>query len=158
MVRSLGAAEISFYQNPSYAFFDMIAISEKEGWYGDAGKKDFVSFIRFPVTRGLFRHWVLENSFLANVQGAGMLRTALPEAMTLGFLERRDGEESVAAILDKTEAALRQGQGDACPLPSFKDCRTRKPDETRQGVVRVPERGVSGFQGYVRVSERTNRA
>ena len=107
----LRVVEIPFYQDPFYAFANTIAISEKEGWYGDRNNADVVSFIRASVTRELFRQWVLENGLLANVQGAEMLWTALPEAMALGFLEQRDGEERVAVILDKKRRKYGKDRG-----------------------------------------------
>ncbi len=107
----LRVAEIPFYQDPFYAFANTIAVSEKEGWFGDRNNADVVSFIRFSVTRELFRQWVMENGFLANVQGAEMLWTALPEAMALGFLEQRDGEERVAVILDKKRRKYGKDRG-----------------------------------------------
>ncbi|MCG8343421.1 MAG: hypothetical protein MI684_11380 [Chlorobiales bacterium] len=107
----LRVAEIPFYQDPSYAFANTVAISEKEGWYGDRNNGDLVSFIRFSVVRELFRHWVLENGFLANVQGADMLWTALPEAMALLFLEKTDGKERVAVILEKKRRKYGKDRG-----------------------------------------------
>ena len=107
----LRVAEIPFYQEPSYAFANTVAISEKEGWYGDRNNGDVVSFIRFSVVRELFRHWVLENGFLANVQGVDMLWTALPEAMALQFLEKTDGEEPVAVILEKKRRKYGKDKG-----------------------------------------------
>ncbi len=107
----LCVAEIPFYQEPSYAFANTIAISEKEGWYGSTGNRDVVSFIRFSVTRELFRQWILENGQLANVQGADMLWRALPEAMALGFLESSDGEDRVAAIMKKKRRRYGKDRG-----------------------------------------------
>ncbi|MBF0587250.1 hypothetical protein INT08_02520 [Prosthecochloris sp. N3] len=99
--KELRVAEIPFYQDPMYAFPNTIAISEKEGWYGDRENANVVSFIRFSVMKELFRHWVLEHGSLADVQGADMLWTALPDALALGFLEQTDGEVQTNAILDK---------------------------------------------------------
>lgn len=97
----LRVAEIPFYQEPFYAFANMIAISEKEGWYGDRKSDSVVSFIRFSAMKELFRQWVLENGSIADVQGADMLWTALPDALALGFLEQKDGVGPVEFILDK---------------------------------------------------------
>ncbi len=107
----LRVAEIPFYQDPFYAFANTIAVSEKEGWFGDRNNADVVSFIRFSVTRELFRQWVFENGSLADVQGAEMLWTALPEALALGFLEQRDGEERVTVILDKKKRKYGKDRG-----------------------------------------------
>lgn len=107
----LRVAEVPFYQDPFYAFANTIAISEKEGWYGDRNDDDVVSFIRVSVAREMFRQWVLENGLLADVQGVEMLWTALPEALALGLLEQRDGEERVAVILDKKRRKYGKDRG-----------------------------------------------
>ncbi|UZJ40733.1 ABC transporter permease [Prosthecochloris sp. SCSIO W1101] len=107
----LRVAEIPFYQDPFYAFANTIAISEKEGWYGDRNNPDVRSFIRFSIMKELIRHWVLENARLADVQGVEMLWTALPDALAMGFLEQKDGKKRVEHILEKKRRRYGKDRG-----------------------------------------------
>ncbi|MCY3998204.1 MAG: ABC transporter permease [Flavobacteriaceae bacterium] len=75
--------EIPFYQDPIYVFPNAIAISEKEGWYADTASHEEESYLTFTVYSSLFKHWVLANSNIANVQGAEILTQAIPGGLAL---------------------------------------------------------------------------
>lgn len=103
--------EIPFYQEELYAFPNVVAISEKEGWYADTTGVAERAYITFSVATQLIRHWLNQNLHLANVQGADMLKTALPEALALQVVRSGHGEEAVDVLLEKKKNVYEKERG-----------------------------------------------
>ncbi|MCG8550216.1 MAG: hypothetical protein MI799_07435, partial [Desulfobacterales bacterium] len=97
----LRVAEIPYYQEDSYAMAGAIALSEKEGWYGDCNVGEIRGYIQYVLARDLIRQWIAANSFIADVQGADMIWTALPSALALQVVESRVGVREVEALFAK---------------------------------------------------------
>lgn len=97
----LRLVEIPFYQDEQYAFPNTIAISEKEGWIADSTGIPERAYLLFTVSSQIVRHWMYKNLKIANVQGAEMLRQALPEAIALQVVKKELGVQAVEAILQK---------------------------------------------------------
>jgi len=97
----LRVAEIPFYQDASYAMAGAIALSEKEGWYGDCSVGEIRGYIQYVLARDLIRQWIAANSIIADVRGADMIWTALPCALALQVVESRVGAREVDALLVK---------------------------------------------------------
>ena len=104
----LRIAEIPFYQDPSYALANTIALSEKEGWFGDTGVGEVKGYIQFVIARDLIRQWFAANASIARVQGADMLWSALPSALALQVVRERLGQERVEEILAKLHKKYRK--------------------------------------------------
>lgn len=98
----LTVAEIPFYEEDDfYTYPNVIAISEKHGWTADGRKEKHLVYIYYSIVRELIKQWVHQNLFIANVQGADMLRVALPDAIALHFIEQKFGEALVDRHVDK---------------------------------------------------------
>ncbi|MEM6735256.1 MAG: hypothetical protein AAF620_04220 [Bacteroidota bacterium] len=93
--------EIPFYQEPHYTFPNTIAISEKEGWFADSASFDNRVYMNFTIAANLISHWVMQNVAIANVQGADMLRYALPECLAMQLINQLHGEEGIDWLLTK---------------------------------------------------------
>lgn len=93
--------EIPYYQTPFYSFPNGIAISEKEGWYAKTDKLNEKAYIYQTVASQVIKQWVNANIKIANVQGADMLKLALPEALAMTFIEQELGQEAVNIIFRK---------------------------------------------------------
>ena len=103
--------EIPFYQEERYAFPNVVAISEKEGWYADTTGVAERAYITFSVATQLIRHWLYQNLHVANVQGADMLKSALPEALALQVVRSGHGEEAVDILLEKKKNVYEKERG-----------------------------------------------
>ena len=103
--------EIPFYQNEQYVFPNGIAISEKEGWIADSSGIDEKSYIMFSTATQVIRHWLYQNIYIGNVQGADMLKVALPEALALQIVYNDYGEEAVNGLLKKKKDAYGKERG-----------------------------------------------
>ena len=98
----LTVAEIPFYEEDDfYTYPNVIAISEKHGWTADGRKEKHLVYIYYSIVRELIKQWVYQNLFIANVQGADMLRVALPDAMALHFIEQKFGGALINRYVDK---------------------------------------------------------
>ena len=107
----LRLVEIPFYQDERYAFPNVIAISEKEGWYADTTGLAERAYITFSVTAQLVSHWLYQNVQIGNVQGADMLKVALPEALAMHVVRGLHGEEAVDGLLEKKKNAYGKERG-----------------------------------------------
>jgi len=101
--KDLRIAEINYYNDRFYAYPNTIAISEKEGWYADTADLEDRAFVYHSAVSQIIRHWVAENSKIANVQGAEMITVALPETLALLVVENRLGKEAVSKVLEKKQ-------------------------------------------------------
>lgn len=97
----LRVAEIPHHQKDSYAMAGAIALSEKEGWYGDRNVGEIRGYIQYVLARDLIRQWIAANSFIPDVQGADMIWTALPGALALQVVDSRVGAREVEALFVK---------------------------------------------------------
>jgi len=98
--QELRIIEIPPYQDDFYSFPNTIAISEKEGWYASNTNLKEQAYIYQTVATQIYKQWLYANLKIANVQGASMLKTALPEGLALQFLEKELGKEAVEFILE----------------------------------------------------------
>ncbi|WP_438712334.1 hypothetical protein ACSTS3_08080 [Aquimarina muelleri] len=99
--------ELRFYEinkwndEDFYAFANVIAISEKEGWFANTGYMAEKAYIYQTIAAQMAKLWLNNRMQIANVQGADMLRVAIPEALALNFVENELGKEAVKHILKK---------------------------------------------------------
>ncbi|MBW3469558.1 ABC transporter permease [Arthrospiribacter ruber] len=93
--------EIPYYQKPFYSFPNAIAISEKEGWYAKTDAMKERAYIYQTVSSQIIKQWIQSHISVANVQGADMLRVALPEALALTFVEKELGKDATDIMLKK---------------------------------------------------------
>ena len=103
--------EIPFYQNEQYVFPNGIAISEKEGWIADSSGMEEKAYIMFSTATQIIRHWLYQNIHIGNVQGADMLKVALPEALALQIVNDHYGEDAVNGLLKKKKDAYGKERG-----------------------------------------------
>ena len=103
--------EIPFYQEPHYAFPNTIAISENEGWYADTTSLENRVYMEFTVASNLIAHWIMQNIPVANVQGADMLRQALPEALAMQIVEAQFGKEGLDGLITKKQGLYARERG-----------------------------------------------
>ncbi|MEM1408034.1 MAG: hypothetical protein AAGG59_14735, partial [Bacteroidota bacterium] len=103
--------EIPFYQEPYYAFPNTIAISEKEGWFADSTSFDNRVYMEFTIATNLIAHWVMQNIPIANVQGADMLRYALPECLAMQIIQEQYGEEGIDWLVTKKQGLYARERG-----------------------------------------------
>ncbi|MEM9833545.1 MAG: hypothetical protein AAF944_23145 [Bacteroidota bacterium] len=103
--------EIPFYQDPHYTFPNTIAISEKEGWFADSTSLDNRVYMDFTVASNLIAHWVMQNVPIANVQGADMLRNALPECLAMQIIDDIYGQEGIDWLLTKKTGVYSRERG-----------------------------------------------
>ena len=99
----LRIVEIPFYQEDRYSYPNGIAISEKEGWYADTAGLPERAYLTFTVASQMIEQWLFSNVKIGNIQGADMLKIALPEALALHVVESKYGEEAVDGILEKKQ-------------------------------------------------------
>jgi hypothetical protein len=99
--RQVRMVEIPFYQKKFYAFPNTIAVSEKEGWLADTSGLQEKAFLHLSVASQVFAHWAQANIPVANVQGADMLRVALPEALALRFVQEQLGVKATDLLVEK---------------------------------------------------------
>ena len=104
-------AEIPFYQEERYAYPNGIAISEKEGWYADTTGIAERAYLTFTMASQLIGQWLYQNVKIGNVQGADMLKVALPEALALEVVKLTYGDEAVAVILEKKQSFYSKEKG-----------------------------------------------
>ncbi|MEM9897418.1 MAG: hypothetical protein AAF789_13715 [Bacteroidota bacterium] len=103
--------EIPFYQDPHYSFPNTIAISEKEGWFADTTSFDNKVYLSFTLASNIVKHWVMQNVPTANVQGADMLRKALPEALAVQVIRKEYGEKGVDWLITKKQGLYSRERG-----------------------------------------------
>lgn len=103
--------QIPFYQNEHYVFPNGIAISEKEGWIADSSGIPEKAYILFSTATQVIRHWLFQHMPIGNVQGADMLKVALPEAVALQIVHKHYGEETVEGLLKKKQDAYGKERG-----------------------------------------------
>ncbi|MDR7131244.1 ABC-type transport system involved in multi-copper enzyme maturation permease subunit [Algoriphagus sp. 4150] len=97
----LRLTEINRYHDARYAYPNMIAISEKEGWVADTKALKEKSYLYLTVVSELSKQWINKHIHIANVQGADMLKVALPEAIALHFVEKSLGQEAADLLVEK---------------------------------------------------------
>ncbi|MDE2729754.1 MAG: hypothetical protein OXI19_17140 [Gemmatimonadota bacterium] len=108
----LTIAEIPFYEEDDfYASPNAIAISEKHGWTADGTREQDLVYIYYGITRELIKQWVQHNLPIANVQGADMLRVALPDALAMHFIAGKFGKDVVDRRLEKKEDTYKKERG-----------------------------------------------
>lgn len=99
----LKIVEIPFYQEALYAYPNGIAISEKEGWYVDTTDVAERAYLTHSVASQIIRQWLCQNVRIGNVQGADMLKVALPEALALREVASMHGDEAVKGLIEKKQ-------------------------------------------------------
>ena len=110
--QQLTIAEIPFYEDDDfYTYPNVIAISEKHGWTADGTREKDLVYIYYSITRELIKQWVYQNLSIANVQGADMLRVALPDSMAMYFVKNKFGKGLIDRYLGKKEDRYRKGRG-----------------------------------------------
>ncbi|MEM1257323.1 MAG: hypothetical protein AAGH81_02255 [Bacteroidota bacterium] len=109
--KEMRVLEIPFYQEPMYAFSNVIAISEREGWFADRGSLENKSYLTYVVASQMLAHWIYERVVIANVQGADMLRYALPQCLSLQVVEEQHGEEAVQLLITKKQGLYFRDRG-----------------------------------------------
>ena len=95
---SIQIVEIPYYQEAFYSSPQLIAISEKEGWYANTDAIQEQAYIYQSVGSQIIKQWLYQNLRIARVQGATMLVEALPEALALYIVKMALGEEASALI------------------------------------------------------------
>ena len=98
---ALNLVEIPFYQEARYGYPNVIAISEKEGWYADTTGIAERAYLTYSIAGEMIGQWLKQEVKIANVQGADMLKIALPEALALNVVKTTYGQEAVEDILEK---------------------------------------------------------
>lgn len=88
-------------ENDFDAFANTIVISEKHGWVADTSDITEKSYIYQIIVSQIFKLWIAENLSIANVQGAGMINIAIPEAFALLFVEKILGNVALEHLLKK---------------------------------------------------------
>ncbi|MEM1119257.1 MAG: ABC transporter permease [Bacteroidota bacterium] len=91
--------QIPRYEDAVYAFPNGIAINELEGWLADTSGLKERAYLNHTIVTSLAQHWLQANLAIANVQGADMLKIALPEALSLQFVQQTYGDEAVELLL-----------------------------------------------------------
>ncbi|MEM9985584.1 MAG: hypothetical protein AAF804_10875, partial [Bacteroidota bacterium] len=92
--------EIPRYHQQQYAFPQGIAISERDGWFADTANLKERAYLALSIASAMGKQWVQQNLRIAQVQGADMLRVALPEALGLQFVKELYGKEAVELLRD----------------------------------------------------------
>lgn len=101
-VKELRFVEISHWNNDDfYNFPNVIAISEKQGWVANTSQLKEKAYIYQTVSAQIFKQYLQQNITIANVQGAEMLSTGLPEAFGLLFIEKELGKNGLDKIVQK---------------------------------------------------------
>lgn len=95
--------EIPFYYDDAYAFPNVIALNEKQGWLADTSAIDEKAYLHQSIAAEACKHWFQQNLQIANVQGADMWQTALPEALALQFVKEQLGEQAVRTLITKKQ-------------------------------------------------------
>ena len=83
------------------AFANTIVISEKHGWVADTSNMAEKSYLYQTIASQIVRLWINDNFHIANVQGADMIRIAIPEALALKFVAKTLGKEALDHLLKK---------------------------------------------------------
>lgn len=103
VAEKLQLVEIHRWQDAKYTFANTIALSEKEGWVADTKGLQEKAYIYQTIGSGLASLWVQKNVSIANVQGADMLRIALPEAIGLQFVNEILGKDAMELLIQKKQ-------------------------------------------------------
>ncbi|MEL7195000.1 MAG: hypothetical protein AAFO96_21275 [Bacteroidota bacterium] len=91
--------EVPRYHEEIHHFASGIAISEREGWVADTSGLKERAYLRHTVATGVVSHWIQSHLNIVRVQGAEMLRVALPEALAMAYIEQALGAEAVDILL-----------------------------------------------------------
>lgn len=83
------------------AFANTIATSEKHGWVADLNGLKEKAYLYQTIGASLARHWIGQNFHIADVQGADMIKVALPEAYGLLFVEQTLGTDAAELLIKK---------------------------------------------------------
>ena len=67
--------------------------------------------MEFTVASNLIAHWIMQNIPVANVQGADMLRQALPEALAMQIVEAQFGKEGLDGLITKKQGLYARERG-----------------------------------------------
>ena len=117
---TLQIVEINYYKKDFYNSPNFIAISEKNGWYGDSEKLKEKAYIYYSITEQIVKQWILQNVKIADVQGAKMLITALPGAIAMNLVKQKLGKESVDVLLKaKKDQYLKENKNDPNGEPAL---------------------------------------
>ncbi|MEM1216835.1 MAG: hypothetical protein AAGJ82_14170, partial [Bacteroidota bacterium] len=97
----LQLVEVHRWQEPTYTFANTIVLSEKEGWVADTEGLQEQAYLYQTIGSGLASLWIQRQLRIANVQGADMLRKALPEAIGMQFVRTAFDDEAVELLRKK---------------------------------------------------------
>ncbi|WP_146052668.1 ABC transporter permease [Aquimarina sp. I32.4] len=109
--KEINIAEISYYNDPFYVNSNLILISEKDGWRADTSLKKEESYIHFSVITQLIKQQLFSKTEIANVQGAEMLTSALPQAIALQIIKQKFGKEIIANYLKQKKNTYEKNRG-----------------------------------------------
>ncbi|MEM6805488.1 MAG: hypothetical protein AAF696_29085, partial [Bacteroidota bacterium] len=90
--------EIPFYQEEVYAFSQGIAISEKAGWIADTSGLKEKAYLHFTIGQAMAQQWIQHHLKISDVQGADMIKIAMPGALALQFVKTSLGEKAVKEL------------------------------------------------------------
>lgn len=93
--------EIPFFKEPLYVYGNTIAISEKEGWYADISHSEERLYVLQTIASSVFKQWIQAHIRMADVQGADMLQTAIPEALGMVFIQNKEGKNAIKILHEK---------------------------------------------------------
>lgn len=93
--------EIPFFKEPLYVYGNTIAISEKEGWYADISHPKERLYVLQTIASSVFKQWIQTHIRIADVQGADMLQTAIPEALGMIFIQNEEGKNAIKLLIAK---------------------------------------------------------
>ncbi|MEM0931417.1 MAG: hypothetical protein AAGJ12_03050 [Bacteroidota bacterium] len=109
--KEIRVLEIPFYQEAMYSFPNAIAISEREGWFVDGDLLENKAYLTYVVSSQMLAHWIFNEMDIANVQGADMLRYALPQCIALQIVKEQLGEEAVQHLITKKQGLYFRDRG-----------------------------------------------
>jgi len=105
-------SEIPHYnEDDFYTAPNLIAVSERHCWVADGRRKKDLSYIYYTTCREIFKQWIKQNVHVADVQGAEMILTAIPEAYGLALVKEKFGDETLQIYLDKKHERYSKGRG-----------------------------------------------
>ena len=102
--KELRMVEIPYYQDKFYTSYNLIAISEKEGWLASVKGVKEQAYLHLTVASQVAKQWVQQHLKVANTQGADMLQIGLPEALAIDFVRQQLGKKAVQILLDKKKS------------------------------------------------------
>jgi ABC-2 type transport system permease protein len=99
--KTLQIAEIPYYNNEFYTSHSLVAIPEKHGWTADLKRKNDEVYIGYILARELATQIIRQKVVIANVQGAGIFRHALPDYYAIQYVRRKYGEQYYEDLLHR---------------------------------------------------------